>query len=172
MPVVSNTSPMVLLAKIQRLPLLKALYGDVLMSPAVKIECIDRGKEQGARDVEEIEKGVRRGWISLVRMSERERHQAAKLVQNARLGLGEAEALVLARNRKVMAILDDREARAVAESLGIDYTGTIMVLYEAFMRGLISYDGLMEDLAKLSKVMWISTDVVTEIMRKARGVKK
>lgn len=172
MPVVSNTSPLVLLAKIRRLTLLKELYGEVLVPPSVKIECIDRGKEQGARDVEEIEKGVRKGWISLVKLSGKQRQQAVNLVGKARLGMGEAEALVLARDRKVMAILDDKEARALAESWDLDYTSTVMVFYEAYVRKLVSYDELVEDLAKLTKVMWISTDVIAEIIRRAGEVKR
>ena len=172
MAVVTNTSPIVLLAKIRRLTLLKGLYGEVLVPPSVKVECIDRGKEQGAIDVEETERGIRDGWISLVRLTRREKQDAGKLVRKARLGMGEAEALVLARDRKAMVIFDDKEARAVAGGWNLDYTGTVIVLYEAFVKRLISYDELLEDLSKLTKVMWISTDVITEIIRKAKGVKK
>jgi len=46
------------------------------------------------------------------------------------------------------------------------------VLYEAFVKNLISYDELIEDLAKLAKVMWISTDVITEIIKRAEKVRK
>jgi hypothetical protein len=54
----------------------------------------------------------------------------------------------------------------------LETTGTVMVLYEAFVCKLISYDELVEDFAKLAKVMWISTDVTTEIISKAKKVKK
>jgi len=47
-----------------------------------------------------------------------------------------------------------------------------MVLYEAFAKNLIGYDELVEDLAKLTKIMWISTDVITGIIRRAKEVKK
>jgi predicted nucleic acid-binding protein len=64
------------------------------------------------------------------------------------------------------------EARAIAKSWNLEYTSTVMVLYEAFERSLTSYDELVEDLTKLTRVMWISTDVVTEIIRKAEKVRK
>ena len=169
MTVVSNTSPIVLLAKIRRLRLLKELYGEVSMPPSVKIESVDRGREQGARDVEEIEKGMNEGWVNLVRLDRKQARQVSRLVRQARIGLGEAEALILAKDAKAIAILDDKEARAIAESWKIDCTSTVMVLYEAFVKGLISYDELIEDLAKLARVMWISTDVITDILRKAGG---
>ena len=81
--------------------------------------------------------------------------------------------LVLAKNKKVGVILDDKEARAIAEGWRIQYTGTVMIVYEAFVKNLISYDELIGDLGKLAKIMWISTDVITEIIRRAgRGVEK
>jgi predicted nucleic acid-binding protein len=79
---------------------------------------------------------------------------------------------VLARSRNALAVLDDKEARAIAKSWNLEYTGTLMVLYEAFERGLVSYDELVEDLAKLTRIMWVSTDVITDIIRRARKVRK
>lgn len=72
----------------------------------------------------------------------------------------------------MLVLLDDKEARAIAKSRNLEYTGTVMVIYEAYVSGLINYDELIEDFAKLSKVMWISTDVTTEILNKAKKVKK
>ncbi|MCJ7505393.1 hypothetical protein MUP05_02820 [Candidatus Bathyarchaeota archaeon] len=88
------------------------------------------------------------------------------------IGMGEAETLVLARSRNALAVLDDKEARAIAKSWNLEYTSTLMVLYEAFAKNLIGYDELVEDLAKLTKIMWISTDVITDIIRRAKEVKK
>jgi len=172
MPVVTNASPVIVLARIRRLQLLKELYGIVLMSPSVKVECVDRGKEAGADDVLEMEKGVSQRWIQLVSLNREEMQQARSLTDETRIGLGEAEALVLAKRRNVLAVLDDKEARAIAKSWNLEYTGTIMVLYEAFVKRLISHDELVDDLAKLTRIMWISTDVITEIIRRAKEVKK
>jgi len=172
MPVVTNTSPIIVLARIGRLGLLKELYGTVLMSPSVKMECIDKGRETGAADVLEMENGLKRGWIQLVNLSKDEMRNARALTDRARIGLGEAEALVLAKSRNVLAVLDDKEARAIAKGWNLEYTGTLMVLYGAFKKGLISYDELVEDLAKLTRIMWVSTDVITDMIRRAREVKK
>jgi len=172
MPVVTNTSPLIVLAKIERLQLLKELYGTVLISPFVKVECIDRGREIGATDVLEMENGIKQGWIQLVNLDEEEAREARDLIGRVRIGWGEAEALVLAKSRKALVVLDDKEARAIAKSWNLEYTNTLMVLFEAFERKLMSYDELVEDLAKLTRIMWISTDVITEIIRRTREVKK
>ena len=47
-----------------------------------------------------------------------------------------------------------------------------MVLYEAFVKNHISYDELIDDLAKLTRVIWISTDVITDVIRRAKRVVK
>jgi len=172
MPVVTNTSPVVVLARIRRLQLLKELYGTVLMSPSVKAECIDRGREVGASDMLEIERGIKQGWIQLASLGREEMREARGLEDGARIGRGEAEALVLAKSRNALVVLDDKEARAIAKSWELKCMGTLMVLYEGFVKNLTSHDELVEDLAKLTRIMWVSTDVITDIIRRAREVRK
>jgi len=103
-------------------------------------------------------------------LTRRQDQNMQRLVDETRIGFGEAGALILARDKKVPAILDDKEARALAKSWNLDYTSTVMVLYEAFVKNLISYDELVEDLAKLTRVMWISTDVITDVIERAKKV--
>ena len=172
MRVTSNTSPLIALAKIGRLKLLRQLYGTIIISPFVKVESVDKGKQLGAFDALEIEKAIDEGWIAVAKPTEKHDAKVQRLIDEMRIGLGEAGALVLAKEEKLLMILDDKEARAIAKSWGLEYTGTVMVLYEAFLNKLINYDELVEDFAKLAKVMWISTDVTTEIIRRAMKVKK
>ena len=172
MRVTSNTSPLIALAKIGRLKLLRRLYGTIIISPFVKVESVDKGKELGASDALEIEKAIKEGWIVVAKLTEKQDKVAQRLIDEMRIGLGEAEALTLAKDKKLLLILDDKEARAIAKSWDLEYTGTVMVLYEACVSQLISYDELVADFAKLARVMWISTDVTTEIISKAKKVKK
>ncbi len=172
MRVTSNTSPLICLAKIGRLKLLRDLYGTVVVSQLVKVESVDKGKELGASDALEIERAIEEGWITVAKPTESQDETMQRLISEMGIGLGEAGALTLAKDGKMLIILDDKEARAIAKSWDLEYTGTVMVLYEAFVCKLINYDELVEDFAKLAKVMWISTDVTTEIINKARKVRK
>jgi predicted nucleic acid-binding protein len=90
----------------------------------------------------------------------------------ARIGQGEAEAILLAKERSVPVILDDAEARAVARSLGLDYLGTLMLPYQAFVRKILSREELVEILTGLGRVLWVSPDVIAEILRRAEGIKE
>ena len=67
-------------------------------------------------------------------------------------------------------ILDDAEARAVARSLDLEYMGTLMLPYQAFRREILSREELVEILkilTSLSRVLWVSPDVIAEILRRA-----
>lgn len=152
--------------------MLKDLYGNVFISPFVKVESVDKGRELGASDALEIERAINEGWIKVAKLTRKQSQNIRRLVSEARIGFGEAGALTLARDKGMIAILDDNEARAIAKSWNLKYTSTVMVLYEAFVKNLISYDELIEDLAKLAKVMWISTDVITEVIKRAKKVVK
>ena len=171
MSAISNASPIILLAKISRLGLLRDIYGAVEITPSVKVESVDRGKEMGDRDATDVEAAIASGWIKVVALGKAQTRRANKLVREVKVGMGEAETLVLARDKKLLAILDDKEARGIAKAWGLEYIGTVMVIYDAFIKHLISYDELIDTLSKLSRVMWISTDVIAEIIRKAREVK-
>jgi len=157
------------LARIRRLELVKTLYGSVLIPPAVKTECIDRGRAIGAQDVYEIEQRLQQGWITVVPLGKNSEREATQLMARARIGQGEAEAIMLAKERGVPVILDDAEARAVARSLDLDYMGTLMLPYQAFRREILSREELVEILTSLSRVLWVSPDVIAEILRRAEG---
>ena len=172
MAVTSNTSPLIALAKIRRLQLLKDLYGTVVMPPFVKVECIDNGKEIGAPDAYEIEKAVQEGWIKSATLDRKWKTRVNNLMQRAPIGQGEAEALIIAREKGIPVVLDDADARALARALGIEHVGTLMVPYEAVIKGLIRYDALVSILSDLSKVLWVSPAVIVEILRKAEEVRK
>lgn len=172
MTVSSNTSPLIGLAKAGRLRLLRDLYGTVLIAPSVKEEAVDKGKAIGAADAYEIEKAIQDGWITETPLSKKAAALARRLLQNAQIGPGEAEAIALAAEKKIPVILDDAEARAVAHGLGVERLGTAMVAYEAFARHPVTFEELVAILTDLSKVLWIHPAVIAEIVRRAQEVKR
>jgi predicted nucleic acid-binding protein len=95
MPATSNTSPIVALAKIGRLRMLRDLYGTVFVSPFVKLESVDRGKKLGASDALEIERAIGEDWIKVAKLTLKQSQNTRKLVAEARIGLGEAGALMI-----------------------------------------------------------------------------
>ncbi|MBP8985616.1 MAG: DUF3368 domain-containing protein [Syntrophobacterales bacterium] len=130
MSVVSNASPLINLAWIGKLDLLRRLYGEVFIPEAVWHEVTIEGAGQpGANEVKAAT------WIKVRSVAN------TSLVQALRqeLDAGEAEAIVMALELKSeLLLMDERVGREVARHLGLRYTGLIGLLVEAKHKGLLS----------------------------------
>jgi predicted nucleic acid-binding protein len=118
--VVADASPLIALERIGQLALLEALFGEILIPPAVAREVTPRL--------------VLPPWI-------RERapqHPIAAEVLRAALGPGESEAIGLALEIHAdRLIVDERAGRRVAEALGLRVAGVLGLLVISKQRGLI-----------------------------------
>lgn len=170
--IVVDSTALIVLVKTGRLAVLRDLYGQVAIGPQVKKEVIEQGRAVNAPGVRQIEAAIADRWICEVQLTADATRLAAKLLQGTRLGQGEAEAIALGRSRDLRVVLDDKEARAMAEAVGARYVGTAGALLEAFVRGFFTFDGLEEAVRDLGGVLWLSPNVVAEILRRAREVKR
>jgi predicted nucleic acid-binding protein len=126
-PIVSNSSPLILYAKIGRLDLLHSLFGQVLIPPAVRWEVVDRDPARfGAAAV------AAAAWIDV-----EEPTQLSVDVVPPNLGSGESEAVALALERGLPLIVDDRGGRDAAAAQGVVITGSAGLLLAAKQRGLL-----------------------------------
>lgn len=169
-PVVPDSSPLIVLGKLERVDLLTKLYGKVIVTPAVWEEAIARGKVIGARDAAYLEKVALENRFDRARLTRREKELVQRFSAEPVIDLGEAEVLAVARSRVGLAILDDKGARAMAVGLGVAHTGTAGLLFEAFLQRFLSYQELVELLQELGKVAWMSPELLAAIIRKAGEV--
>lgn len=119
--IISNASPLIALEQIGQLGLLYALFKHVAVPSAV---------------VEEIEPTLPQlpSWITPYPL---EQPVGARILQ-ASLGAGESEAISLALEHHAdRVLLDERQARRLAQLLGLRVTGTLGILLAAKQRGLI-----------------------------------
>jgi predicted nucleic acid-binding protein len=170
--VIADASVLITLAKTRRIGLLKTLYGEVIIGPVVRAEVVDRGRELKAPEVRLVEKAIRESWLKEVLLTPREKNLARRLLRDTNLDQGEVECLALAHFRKLTALIDDKEARMIAESMGLKRLGTVGILLEALSKGYMTYSELEEGIRDLGKVMWLAPDVVAEVLRIAREVEK
>lgn len=127
MIVVSDTSPILSLALIGRLDLLRDLYGSIVIPAAVRQEIL-------ATDQSGVEEFSRADWI-ITRPIEPD--VILKLLQRE-VDPGEAEAIGLALQLKAAVLLiDERKARSLAQYLELNIVGLLDVLQEAKQRQLI-----------------------------------
>ncbi len=170
--VVLDATVLIALAKIRCLDVLLRVYHDALIGPVVHEEVVIAGRRAGAPGVERIERALDRGWLRVARPTPAERRLTARILRTSRLHGGEAEALALARQRRLPLIIDDKEARSMAGGLGLDYVGTAGVLLEAFLLRHLTLSDLEDAIVNLAHVTWLSPSVVATILKTAREEKQ
>lgn len=157
MIVVSNTTPLIGLATIQRFDVLRHLFGEIYIAQAVYDEAVVTGRETGGakREVSEAT------WIKVVQVQDR----LAVDVLLDELDLGEAETIVLARELQAnWVLMDERKGRRKLTQLGLNKIGTLGILLRARQQGLIA--NLGDDLEQLRQHGFsISQSVINAVLQ-------
>ncbi len=139
MPVISDTSPLIWLAKVGRITLLKDLFGEVIVPQEVYLEAVEKGLQFGFTDAQVIKECIDEGWIKLAKLNSNDQSLLQKISEHAlEIHSGEAQAIVLAREMKLLLLMDESAGRAFAEAWGLKVKGTIYVIISALRRGLIT----------------------------------
>jgi predicted nucleic acid-binding protein len=169
---VADASVLIALARMRRLGLLRHLYGNVTIGPIVKREVVDQGRAIAASGVEQVETALIDGWIAVSPLGPAEQKMALQISTNSRLDEGEAESIALAHATGDWLIVDDKEARALAEALHLNYLGTAAVLLKGFLEGHLGIGELEEAVEELARTIWLSPAVVAEVLKRAREASK
>ncbi len=147
--IASDASPLICLAKAEKLYLLRELFGRVVIEEEVKQEAIERGKEKGDPDALVIENAVKEGWIEVKKIEEKEKFSG--------IHKGEGNTILLAKRHKCLVLIDEEDGREVAREMGLKVRGSLYVLKRAIEKGLISKDevirtlnGMIEDGFRIS----------------------
>ena len=159
MRVVSNSGPLIHLARAGHFGLLEILYKRLLIPPAVYQEVAVRGRGQDGSD--EV---VQAPWIH--RGPPRRRDLVAAL--GAFLGQGEAEAIALAADRKgSLLLIDEAHGRQVARRMGVAIRGTLGVLLEGHRRSHVpDLEGAVKRLRE--RGTWIDNELLAKVLAAAR----
>lgn len=128
MRAVSNTSPICNLAIIDRLELLRARYGTVLIPAAVELELSALSHVLAKQ---RIQSALSAGWLVV--------KPNASTAVPLLLDAGEAAAIALAQSENAdVLLIDEKRGRSAARSLGIKVAGILGELIYAKRLGLIS----------------------------------
>jgi len=122
--VVSDTSPLIAFNALDKVHILKRLFGEIIITKGVYEELKQEGKEFS------LEK-----WILVKELKNRDVFRALRLS----LDYGESEAIAFyLENRMDLLIVDDKEARKVSRGIDINVMGTVGILILAKKKGLLS----------------------------------
>ncbi|HEC88601.1 MAG TPA: DUF3368 domain-containing protein [Thermoplasmata archaeon] len=155
--VVSNSSPLIHLAKIKKLDLLKDIFGRIFIPKAV----YDESVVEGFKEANEIKKSE---WIIVKEIKNEDLKKALSIY----LDDGEAEAITLAIEEKAdLILLDDYDAREVARKYGLNITGVIGILLKAkYMEKIRRVKPYLEKLREAG--FWINDDLFLKILREIK----
>lgn len=131
MIVVADSSPLITLAAVQKLSLIRGLYGKVAITPEVFREVVEDGA--GLSGSSEV---IASPWIEVTPVTEHA--QPAFLSPPAGLGKDELSSIQLASQVGVdLLLMDDLRARKYARLCGLPVAGCIGVLEEAYRLKLL-----------------------------------
>ena len=159
MIVVSDTTPLIGLASIDRLKLLLEIFGEVYIPQAVYDETVIHGREEGTAK----QAVANAKWIHVVEVKDR----LAVDVLLDEMDLGEVETIILAKELNAdWVLMDERKGRRKLSQLNIPKIGTIGILLKARQLGLIPK--LKTEIEKLQQTGFsISSSMVSEILKLA-----
>lgn len=155
--VVSNTTPILSLLKIDKLDLLKELYDEIIVPQAVFDE-IEKGKHKAFYiDLEKIE------WINIQRIQDKK-----SLTYLIDIDKGEAETIILANEIGAdLVIIDETLGRFHAEHAGLKITGTLGILLRAKASGIVKQiKPLLYEMKE--KGIWLSDNLIEQVLEIAK----
>jgi len=128
--VIADAGPLIALAKIKHLHILKDLFSEISLTQAVADECLRVQSD----DAVLIKQAITLGWLKCVDNPDFT-HALSKS-----LGLGELSSIEYALQNKenMLIILDDALARKQAIRKGLTIIGTAAIVFTAQRKGLIS----------------------------------
>ncbi len=167
-PVVCDAGPLLVLAKLHQLYLLKSLYGYVHIPEAVYEEAVTVGLRRGYVDVQVLHQFLTQvGWKPVqVSLS-----NAPTLVRTSRLDRGEKEVLALAFQLEGADVLmDETLGREVARQLHLSTCGSLGVLMKAYRQGLLNLEQLRLNFDEIErrKDIWINPALVKRLLQEIR----
>lgn len=159
--VVADSGPLIIFARTGRLKLLQKVAGKIVLPETVLAECVHEAHRPGAQV---LLKALREKLIEV-------RTDPKPLPQPlVALGPGERAALALALELRCPILLDDRLGRQAAQSLELEYVGSLAVLLAAKKKKLLKkVKPVIDEWQELG--YFISKGLKAEVLKRA-GEKK
>lgn len=160
MIIVSDTTPLIGLASIDRLELLQELFGEVYIPQAVFDETVTFGRENSK--AKQLVSNA--SWIHVVEVKDR----LAVNVLLDEMDLGEVETIILASEMNAdWVLMDEKKGRRKLSQLNIPKIGTLGILLKAKELGLVSV--LKPEIEELQKSGFSISPLLVEEILDAAG---
>jgi uncharacterized protein len=171
--VVSDSGPLIHLAQIGKLHLLKDLFGCIHVTASVKGEVIDEGIQRNRPEAEVVAKALNDGWLKVEVLPERLLISAAKLAKGENISSADAEIILLSKKKKALFLVDDIPLADLAEMYDLRAWDTWTLLLESQSRKLFrlaEVESAIEELGK--KKFRLNPKQVEEILKASKTIEE
>ena len=128
--VIVNSTPLIALCHVNKLSVLKQLYGEITIPKAVYDEISVKSDSVCKKEVDESLE-----WIHIQNI----KNDMAKAMFKSQLHEGEVEVMILAMEQQAdVVIIDDQNAKKYAKYLNLPVTGTLGIFIKAKKNGFIT----------------------------------
>lgn len=141
--VIADASPLIALARIEQLRLLRLLFDDVAITETVRQEVLPQGDFVEKASIQEA---LIDGWLRVITDENPEQYPAETLGYVDGLDPGETTSILCAEKLQnsgetVVILMDETKGRSVARRLALEVVGTVGVIALAKRTGLIPEAG-------------------------------
>ncbi|GAB3688165.1 hypothetical protein GCM10028857_22020 [Salinarchaeum chitinilyticum] len=126
---VFDATPLIYLAKVERLSLVLGTVSEAVVPEPVHREVVVDGIEAGHADARRVERAIDEAALRVVPVSDADTFD--RIVRNERLTDADAAVLAVAASADAIAVMDEQYGRDVADAEGIPTRGTAFLVLRA-----------------------------------------
>ena len=166
---VFDATPLIYLAKVDRLALVQHLEASCVLPERVYEEVVETGLEQGYPDARRIERSVDADRFDIV--SVETTSLLSRLQDNSNLSDADVAVLACADAHDGVAVMDETYGRDVAAAEGITTRGTAYLVLKLASEGTLSVDDARTVIdAMIDKGWYCAPDVYAKIVQKLESL--
>lgn len=158
MTVVTNTGPLIMLAKIDQLNVLQEMFKTISIPPGVHRELVAKSGVEAYR--------LDTAFAQFIEITEEPEFPPSVQLVTENLDVGEQQAIALAYAKGAILVIDERLGRQAARQLDLSITGSAGILIEAKQQGYIPAVKPLLELAR-QQGYWLSDDLIAVATRLA-----
>jgi len=148
---VSDAGPLIHLAQINKLDLIRKLFNRIRITPEVKKEAFDEGVRLGHADAQAIGEAIEEGWITVHDVSETAALAVKKLAEGENISRTDAKTLLLAKENAAEILVDEKGLSDLAKMYGLKVWNTWTILLESLRRGYIETSDIQSAIKELGE---------------------
>lgn len=170
-PFIFDATPLIYLGKVSLIENIRHFPENKYTTRSIYKEVVEEGKARGKPEAFIIENFIENGIMEIKEPSNKK--YINFLLENPKIHKGDADVLALASELDGIAILDDEEARGMAQIEGREHHGTIFLLLRMLKMKLVTEEETLAGLNEMIRMGWrCSTELYAEIYMAIREKSK